>query len=137
MYAGTVSPDLSPPAFEKRLLERTPTGPPLAVACAPTNPRGASVPREVVVSLTRFHFMALGGWFMAVVVALGVRAALGVPPSLLEALGGLAIALAPALMVLTVFRGAPPQTIAEVLYDAEHARNFAREQLVAKTTDPK
>jgi hypothetical protein len=81
--------------------------------------------------------MALGGWFMAVVLALSVRAALGVPPSFVEAAAALAVALAPALMVLTVFRGAPPQTIAEVLYDAEHTKNAAREQLVGNTTEPR
>ena len=88
-------------------------------------------------SLTRFHFVALAGWFMAVVLTLSVRTALGVPPSITEVAAALAVALAPALMLLTVFRGAPPQTIAEVLYDAEHARNFAREKLVANTTDPR
>ena len=88
-------------------------------------------------SLTRFHFMALGGWFMAIVLTLSVRAALGLPPSIAEAAAALAVALAPAFMILTVFRGAPPQTVAEVLYDAEHTRNVARERLVANTTDPR
>jgi hypothetical protein len=74
---------------------------------------------------------------MAVILTVAVRTALGLPPSVVEGVLALAIALAPALMVMTVFRGAPPQTIAEVLYDAEHARNFAREQLVAHTTEPK
>jgi len=88
------------------------------------------------VSLSRFHFIALGGWFMAVILTVAVRTALGLPPSFVEAMGALAIALAPALMVMTVFRGAPPQTIAEVLYDAEHTRSLTRQQLVANTTSP-
>jgi len=88
------------------------------------------------VSLSRFHFIALGGWFMAVILTVAVRTAIGLPPSFVEAIAALAVALAPALMVMTVFRGAPPQTIAEVLYDAEHARNLAREQLVANTINP-
>ena len=88
-------------------------------------------------SLSRFHFIALGGWFMAVVLTVAVRTAIGLPPSFVEGVAALAIAVAPALMVMTVFRGAPPQTIAEVLYDAEHAKNVAREQLVARTTNPR
>jgi hypothetical protein len=88
------------------------------------------------VSLSRFHFIALGGWFMAVILTVAVRTAIGLPPSFVEAIAALAIALAPALMVMTVFRGAPPQTIAEVLYDAEHTRNLGREQLVANTINP-
>ena len=87
-------------------------------------------------SLSRFHFIALGGWFMAVILTVAVRTAIGLPPSFVEAIAALAIALAPALMVMTVFRGAPPQTIAEILYDAEHARNLGRQQLVAHTTNP-
>jgi hypothetical protein len=88
------------------------------------------------VSLSRFHFIALGGWFMAVILTVAVRTAIGLPPSFVEAVAALAIALAPALMVMTVFRGAPPQTIAEVLYDAEHTRNLSGKQLVANTINP-
>ena len=88
-------------------------------------------------SLGRFHFVALGGWFIAVILTVAVRTLIGVPPSFIEGMAALAIALAPALMVMTVFRGAPPQTVGEILYDAEHARNVAREQLVATVTNPK
>jgi hypothetical protein len=91
----------------------------------------------VPVSLSRFHFIALGGWFMAVILTVAVRTAIGLPPSFIEGMAALAIALAPALMVMTVFRGAPPQTVAEILYDAEHTRNVAREQLVANIANPK
>ena len=88
-------------------------------------------------SLGRFHFIALGGWFVAVILTVAVRTAIGLPPSFIEGMAAFAIALAPALMVMTVFRGAPPQTVAEILYDAEHTRNVAREQLVANVTNPK
>jgi hypothetical protein len=74
---------------------------------------------------------------MAVILTVAVRTLIGVPPSFIEGMAALVIALAPALMVMTVFRGAPPQTVAEILYDAEHARNVAREQLVATVTNPK
>lgn len=88
-------------------------------------------------SLGRFHFVAVSGWFVAVILTVAVRTAIGLPPSFIEGMAALAIALAPALMVMTVFRGAPPQTVAEILYDAEHTRNVAREQLVANVTNPK
>ena len=73
---------------------------------------------------------------MAVILTVAVRTAIGLPPSFIEGMAALAIALAPALMVMTVFRGAPPQTVAEILYDAEHTRNVAREQLVAHIDQP-
>ena len=88
-------------------------------------------------SLGRFHVVALGGWFIAVILTVAVRTAIGLPPSFIEGMAALAIALAPALMVMTVFRGAPPQTVAEILYDAEHTRNVGREQLVANMTNPR
>jgi hypothetical protein len=90
---------------------------------------------EVLVSLSRFHFIALGGWFMAIILTVAVRTAMGLPPSFIEAVAALAVALAPGLVVMTVFRGAPPQTIAEVLYDAEHSTTAVRARLIAKTTD--
>ena len=79
-------------------------------------------------SLSRFHFVAVSGWVVAVVLAVSVRAALGLPPWVWEVWRRW-FALAPALMVMTVFRGAPPQTVAEVLYDAERTRNLARDRL--------
>ena len=60
---------------------------------------------------------------MAVVLTVAVRTTLGLPPSVWEVVAAFGVALAPALLVLTVFRGAPPQTVAEVLYDAEHTTN--------------
>jgi hypothetical protein len=92
---------------------------------------------EVFVSLNRFHFIALGGWFTVVALTIGIRTLGGLPPSGAEAAAAVALMLGPALVVLTIFRGAPPQTIAEVLYDAEHTRNMAREQLVATISEAK
>jgi hypothetical protein len=73
---------------------------------------------------------------MLVVLTVIVRTVIGVPPSFIETVAALAVAVAPGLMVLTVFRGAPPQTIAEVLYDAEHTKNVTRDRLIAKMSDP-
>ena len=72
---------------------------------------------------------------MAVILTVAVRTALGLPPSFIEGTAALMIALGPVVMVMAVFRGAPPQTIAEVLYDAEHMSNPARQRLIARTTD--
>ena len=85
--------------------------------------------------LTRHHFIAVGGWVMAVVLAVSVRATLGSPPSVWEVVAAFGVAVAPALLILTVFRGAPPQTIAEVLYDAERTTNPARDRLIARFKD--
>ena len=88
-------------------------------------------------SLTRFHLVAIGAWFTVVSLTILVRSVMGLPPSLIEGLVAFGVAVAPVLMVLVVFRGAPPQTIAEVLYEAEHNRNPARQQLIAAVKDAK
>ena len=72
-------------------------------------------------SLTRFHVTALTGWFGAIVVLSAIRFALGPPTSIAEAMGLLLLGALPAAIFLAIFRGAPPQTAAEVLYDTEHA----------------
>jgi hypothetical protein len=86
-------------------------------------------------TLTRFHFIAVGGWLMAIILAMSVRATLGVPLFAWEGAAALGVAIAPALMILMVFRGAPPQTIAQVLYDAEHTTNPVRDRLIASVED--
>jgi hypothetical protein len=109
----------------------------LAGGFAPTSTDGASLPLEAFVSFTRFHLVVIGGWFTAVAVTLGVRTMIGLSPSLVEAFMAFGVAVLPALILLAVFRGAPPQTIAEVLYDAEHNRNPARESLIADVRNAK
>jgi hypothetical protein len=76
-------------------------------------------PKEVAVSLNRFHLTALAAWFMTLVVALAIRIAAGLPLSLAGAVGAMALGCVPAMVLLMVFRGAPPQTVAEVLHEAE------------------
>jgi hypothetical protein len=78
------------------------------------------------VSLTRFHVTALTGWFGAIAVLLVIRFALGPPTSLAEGLGLLLLGALPAAIFLAIFRGAPPPTVAEVLYDTEHAARSNR-----------
>lgn len=72
-------------------------------------------------SLTRFHVTALTGWFGTMAVLLAIRLALGPPTSIADGLGLLLLGVLPAAIFLTVFRGAPPPTVAEVLYDTEQA----------------
>ena len=82
-------------------------------------------------SLTRFHWIVMGAWFTAVVLTVVVRISWGLPLSAWEVVAAFGVALAPAPIIMMVFRGAPPQTIAEVLYDAEHTKNPIRERLIA------
>jgi hypothetical protein len=77
------------------------------------------IPKEVPVSLTRFHLTILAAWFMTLVVALAIRVAAGPPLSFAGAVGAMALGCVPAVVLLMVFRGAPPQTIAEVLHETE------------------
>lgn len=70
-------------------------------------------------SLSRRHFGVLTSWFVALVVLLGMRIAFGATV-LPNGLDLLFLFLVPATIFLAVFRGAPPITIAQVLYDAEH-----------------
>jgi hypothetical protein len=73
------------------------------------------------VSLNRFHLTVMSAWFMTLVVVSGIGLAVGVEPSLTGALGAMVLAIVPAVILLMVFRGAPPRTIAEVLQDAERS----------------
>lgn len=71
-------------------------------------------------SLTRLHFTFIAGWFTAVVLLVGIRLALLAPPSPTESVTWLLVLCVPPTILLSVFRGAPPQTVGEVLYDVEH-----------------
>lgn len=65
----------------------------------------------------------MAGWSVTVAGSLGARVASGGwPGSLVEGLTWLALGCVPPLVVmLSVFRGAPPSSIAQVLYDTENA----------------
>ena len=62
---------------------------------------------------------AISSWLVALVVLFAIRVVLGGPTSLAEGVSLIALGCIPALVLMVVFRGAPPQTIAEVLHDAE------------------
>jgi hypothetical protein len=75
---------------------------------------------EVIVSLKRIHATVIVGWLAAVAGLLGARIAFGsAPVSATEAIVWLLVGSVPATIFLFTFRGAPPPTIAQVLYDAE------------------
>jgi hypothetical protein len=64
----------------------------------------------------------MAGWITAVAASFATRLALGAgAPSMTEGLAWALLTLVPASVLWLVFRGAPPPTIAEVLYDAEAA----------------
>jgi hypothetical protein len=81
---------------------------------------GDANPRKQVaeVSLTRFHLTISASWFVALSAGLILRLALGGPVSLAFALAVLLLGCLPVIVLVFVFQGPPPKTIAEVLYDA-------------------
>ena len=81
-------------------------------------------------AISRFHFTAVSAWLVLVVIIAGVGRAMGLPVTLGSTLLLLVAGFLPVAIVLAVFRGAPPPTIGQVLYEEEHA---ARD--VAKRTD--
>jgi hypothetical protein len=73
-------------------------------------------------SRIRLQFIVLASWFIAVAALSTVRLTTGTPPSLADGIMVLLLAGAPAVVFRKVFRGAPPVTIAQVLYDSEHMK---------------
>jgi hypothetical protein len=83
---------------------------------------------EVFVSLTtliphtlvRFRQGVIASWLVVVAVSMLARVELSsIPVSLIEGVGWLLLAAIPAIVVLSVFRGAP-RTMAQMLYDTDH-----------------
>jgi hypothetical protein len=73
-------------------------------------------------SRIRYQFIVLASWLIAVAALAAVRLTTGTPPSLADGIMALLLGGAPALVFLKVFRNAPPETIAQVLYDTEHLK---------------
>lgn len=71
-------------------------------------------------SLNKFHITVIAGWLVAVAASFAGSVALGVPPTLAQGIGWLLLGAVPVLILMSVFRGAPPPTISEVLYETEH-----------------
>jgi hypothetical protein len=77
-------------------------------------------------SLNRFRLTIISSWFAALVVLFAVRVVLGGPTSFTAGMGLILLGCVPAFVLMVVFRGAPPQTIAEVLHHAERTSNMRR-----------
>ncbi len=69
--------------------------------------------------------MVVTGWFTMLIVVLGVAIAIGIPVTIGESLSVLLSGCVPALVLVAVFRGAPPRSISQVLYDLEPAASEA------------
>jgi hypothetical protein len=70
-------------------------------------------------SLNRLQMIVVASWFAVLIAVLGGGAAFGVPFTVGQGVAMLLAGLIPAAVLLGVFRGAPPKTIAQVLYDLE------------------
>jgi hypothetical protein len=77
-------------------------------------------------SLNHLHRSIVVAWLVAVVAAIAVRIVFGATSvSMTEGLGWLMVGSVPAVVVLSVFRGAP-QTMAQMLYDTDHPARAER-----------
>jgi hypothetical protein len=73
------------------------------------------------VSLNRFHIVVIAGWFAAIIAVIGVRLEMGAPVTLAQSVALLMLGCIPAAVLVLVFRGAPPPTIGQVLYETDQA----------------
>jgi hypothetical protein len=77
-------------------------------------------------SLNQRHWSIVAAWLAVVAVAIVIRMMFGTASlSMTETLGWLVVGSVPAVVVLSVFRGAP-QTTAQMLYDTEHSARTER-----------
>lgn len=84
----------------------------------------------------RRQFFIITAWLVTLTAATTIRLLAGPPPSLVETLTVLALWVVPAVVFMTVFRGAPPQTIGQVLYDAEQAPALDRSRGTVPSPPP-
>lgn len=71
-------------------------------------------------SLNKSHALIQAGWLVAVAATFASSIALGMPLTLAQGIGWLLLGFVPVFIMKAVFRGAPPPTISEVLYQTEH-----------------
>jgi hypothetical protein len=83
------------------------------------------------VSLNRLHIILIAGWLISLIVTIGIVLGPGMPGTLPRSVAILALGSIPVVVLLVVFRGAPPNTIAQVLYDTDQtASGLARRRLL-------
>ena len=81
-------------------------------------------------SLNRLHIILVAGWLLSLIVIIGIFLGPGMPGTLPWSVAILALGSIPVVVLLVVFRGAPPNTIAQVLYDTDQtASGLARVRL--------
>jgi hypothetical protein len=89
------------------------------------------------VSLNRLHIILVAGWLLSLIVIIGIFLGPGMPGTLPWSVAILALGSIPVVVLLVVFRGAPPHTIAQVLYDTDQtASGLARVRLFEDSAKP-
>ncbi|MGH7463041.1 MAG: hypothetical protein ACREMA_18700 [Longimicrobiales bacterium] len=68
---------------------------------------------------TRFRLSIIAGWFAIMIVYVSARLALGTPMSIREGLALVFVVGLPPLIVVSLFRSAPPVSVSQVLRDSE------------------
>ena len=72
-----------------------------------------------------FRTYAISGWCIATLLFVGISIAGGAEITFGRSLLVLIAAVAPPALLLAIFRGAPPKTVAQVLYDQEQTTDVA------------
>ena len=72
-------------------------------------------------SFNRFHVILMAAWFTSLIAAIGIFLGPGLPATWPQSAALFVLGCAPVAVLLAVFQGAPPQTIAEILYDADQS----------------
>ena len=96
----------------------------------PVAPRLSDSFGKVSVSLNRLHIILVAAWLISLIVIIGIFLGPGMPSTLPRSIALLALGSIPVVVLRRVFRGAPPRTIAQVLYDTDGAASdLARRRL--------
>jgi hypothetical protein len=82
-------------------------------------------------SFSRIRLVVLTSWLASLMVVISVGLAFGLVASLWNGALLFLLGCIPAAMLLIVFRGAPPPTVAQVLYDADRTQTTPRVRLYA------
>jgi hypothetical protein len=70
--------------------------------------------------LRKFQLIAICVWLTVLAIGVGVSMVLGVRPSPAGQLLLVLAAVVPATLCVILFRGAPPRSVTQILYDQEH-----------------
>jgi hypothetical protein len=73
-------------------------------------------------SLKRSHITAISAWLFILMVVLAIEILLGVEITTTQVLALVVMGVAPAVVLVVVFRGAP-QSMGQLLYETDHAKD--------------